>query len=121
MLFYLNAKLALITLLPMPLILAGSWYFTRYLQPRHHHYWEAVGKQASALVGMLAGIRVVKAFVQEDREMRRFCESSRRLRDSRMTVDASTSTFTALDGPAVCPGRPWRSGTSAAATCSSAP
>ena len=39
----------------MPLILAGSWYFTRYLQPRHHHYWEAVGKQASALVGMLGG------------------------------------------------------------------
>ncbi len=98
MLFYLNAKLALITLLPMPLILAGSWYFTRYLQPRHHHYWEAVGKQASALVGMLGGIRVVKAFVQEDREVRRFCESSRRLRDSRMTVDASTSTFTALMG-----------------------
>ena len=98
MLFCLNAKLALITLLPMPLILAGSWYFTRYLQPRHHHYWEAVGKQASALVGMLGGIRVVKAFVQEDREVRRFCESSQRLRDSRMTVDASTSTFTALMG-----------------------
>ena len=83
MLFWLNAKLAVITMLPMPLILAGSWYFTRYLQPRHHHYWEAVGKQAAALVGMLSGIRVVKAFVQEDREVRRFCESSLRLRDSR--------------------------------------
>ncbi len=37
MLLYLNPKLALVTLLPMPLILAGSWYFTRYLQPRHQH------------------------------------------------------------------------------------
>ena len=98
MLLYLNAKLALVTLLPMPLIVAGSWYFTRYLQPRHQHYWAAVGKQASALMGMLAGIRVVKAFVQEDREIRRFADSSRRLRDSRLTVDNAAVTFTAAMG-----------------------
>ena len=97
-LFCLNAKLAVVTLLPMPLILLGSWYFTRYLQPRQHHYWEAVGKQASALMGMLSGMRVVKAFVQEGREIRRFRQSSRRLRDSRLTVDVSTSTFTAAMG-----------------------
>ena len=98
MLLCLNAKLALVTLLPMPLILAGSWYFTRYLQPRHQHYWAAVGKQASALMGMLTGIRVVKAFVQEDREIRRFADSSRRLRDSRLTVDNASVTFTAAMG-----------------------
>ena len=98
MLLCLNAKLALVTLLPMPLIVAGSWYFTRYLQPRHQHYWAAVGKQASALMGMLAGIRVVKAFVQEDREIRRFAASSRRLRNSRLTVDNAAVTFTAAMG-----------------------
>ncbi len=97
-LFYLNPTLAAITLLPMPLILAGSWYFTRYLQPRQHHYWEAVGKQANALMGMLTGMRVVKAFVQEEHEIDRFCTSSRRLRDSRLTVDFSASTFTAVMG-----------------------
>ena len=95
MLFCLNAKLAFVTLLPMPLILTGSWYFTRYLQPRHQHYWAAVGKQASSLLGMLAGIRVVKAFVQEEREICRFAASSRRLRDSRLTVDNAAVTFTA--------------------------
>lgn len=98
MLLCLNAKLAVVTLLPMPLILAGSWYFTRYLQPRHQHYWTAVGKQASSLMGMLAGIRVVKAFAQEDREIRRFADSSRRLRDSRLTVDIATVIFTAAMG-----------------------
>jgi ATP-binding cassette subfamily B protein len=98
MLFYLNPRLAVVTMLPMPLILAGSWYFTRYLNPRHQHYWEAVGKQASALTGMLSGIRVVKAFVQEQREIRRFCQSSRRLCDSRQAVDTSTATFAALMG-----------------------
>jgi ATP-binding cassette subfamily B protein len=96
--FFLNAKLAMITLLPVPLILAGSWYFTRYLQPRQHHYWEAVGKQASALMGMLSGIRVIKSFVQEEQEIRQFRQSSRRLRNSRRTVDVSTSTFTSAMG-----------------------
>ena len=96
--FFLNAKLAIITLVPVPLILAGSWYFTRYLQPRQHHYWEAVGKQASALMGMLSGIRVIKSFVQEEQEIRHFRQSSRRLRNSRRTVDVSTSTFTSAMG-----------------------
>jgi ATP-binding cassette subfamily B protein len=97
-LFWLNPRLAVITMLPMPLIVVGSWYFTRYLSPRHNHYWDAVGRQASALMGMLTGIRVVKTFVQEDRENERFGGVSRRLRDSRQTVDLSTSTFTALLG-----------------------
>ena len=97
-LFYLNFKLAAVTLLPMPLVVAGSWYFARYLNPRHQHYWDAVGKQASALNGVLPGIRVVKVFVQEDRESARFRQSSQRLRDSRQTVDISTSTFSAVIG-----------------------
>ncbi len=98
MLFFLNAKLAAITILPMPLIVGGGWYFTRYLHPLNQHYWEAVGKQASAIMGMLSGIRVVKSFVQEDREIQRFRQSSSRLRDSRITVNVLISTFTAVMG-----------------------
>jgi ATP-binding cassette subfamily B protein len=98
MLFVLNPKLAAITLLPMPLIVGGGWFFTRYLHPLNQQYWEAVGKQAAGLMGMLSGIQVVKGFVQEGREMQRFCESSSRLRDSRVTVDVSISTFTAAMG-----------------------
>ncbi|MBL8827041.1 MAG: DUF1854 domain-containing protein, partial [Planctomycetaceae bacterium] len=98
MLFWLNPKLAFFTLLPTPLVLAGSWFFTRYLHPRHHGYWEAVGNQAAALAGMLSGIRVVKAFTQEEREFRRFEVSSQRLRNSRRMIDRSTVTFSSLLG-----------------------
>ncbi len=98
MLFYLNPKLAIVTLLPMPLIAAGSWYFTRYLQPRYNHYWDAVGKQAGGLTGMLTGIRVVKTFAQEEREIDRFGRASRHLCDSRQSVDGSISTFSSLMG-----------------------
>jgi hypothetical protein len=97
-LLLLNAKPALVTILPMPLIFAGGWYFTRYLNPRNQHYWDAGGRQASALTELLSGIRVVKTFLQEDREVRRFSQSSHRLRESRQTVGVFTAAFTALMG-----------------------
>lgn len=98
MLFWLNPKLAMYTLLPMPIVLAGSWFFSKYLFPRHHRYWDSVGRQAAALTGMLSGIRVVKAFAQESREFERFEGSSHRLRDSRVVVDTATATFSSLMG-----------------------
>ena len=72
MLFTLNAKLALWTLIPMPLVLYGSWFFWRYVYPKYYRYWDSASKQAGALAGMLSGIRVVKAFAQEQREFERF-------------------------------------------------
>ncbi|QGJ70914.1 ABC-type multidrug transport system, ATPase and permease component [Planctomycetales bacterium 10988] len=98
MLFWINPKLAFFTLLPMPLVIVGSFFFTRYLTPRHHRYWDAVGRQAASLTGMLSGIRVVKAFTQENREYKRFECSSNRLRDSRMEVDVCNATFSSLMG-----------------------
>ncbi|HEY1064910.1 MAG TPA: ABC transporter ATP-binding protein, partial [Pirellulales bacterium] len=98
MLFWLNPKLAFFTLLPMPLVLAGSWFFSKYLFPRHHRYWDSVGRQATALTGMLSGIRVVKAFAQEGREYQRFEDSSERLRDSRVMVDTATTAFSSFMG-----------------------
>ncbi len=96
MLFTLNATLALYTLIPMPLVLTGSWFFWRYVYPKYYRYWDASSKQTGALAGMLSGIRVVKAFAQEDREFNRFNESSAYLRHSRLGVENSASTFSAV-------------------------
>jgi ATP-binding cassette subfamily B protein len=96
MLFTLNSTLALYTLIPMPLVFAGSWSFWRYVYPKYYRYWDSASKQAGALSGMLAGIRVVKAFGQEQREFERFRESSTYLRASRMSVEHSAITFSAI-------------------------
>jgi ATP-binding cassette subfamily B protein len=93
MLFTLNAKLALWTLIPMPLVLYGSWFFWRYVYPKYYRYWDSASKQAGALAGMLSGIRVVKAFAQEGREYERFQTTSGRLRHSRLEVEVSASIF----------------------------
>lgn len=96
MLFTLNSRLALYTLIPMPLVLAGSWFFWNYVYPKYYRYWDAASKQAGSLSGMLSGIRVVKAFAQEGREFERFKKSSAYLRASRLGVEQSAITFSAI-------------------------
>jgi ATP-binding cassette subfamily B protein len=95
MLFTLNPKLAVLTLIPAPLVVAGSWFFWKRVHPRHYRLWDTSSKQAGMLTGMLSGIRVVKAFAQEDREFDRFNRTSATLRDARKRVDDSTAAFSA--------------------------
>jgi ATP-binding cassette subfamily B protein len=96
MLFLLNPKLALWTMIPTPFVLFGSWFFWRYVYPKYHRYWDAASKQAASLAGMLTGIRVVKAFAQEDHEFARFQRTSGALQVSRTRVEISSATFSAL-------------------------
>lgn len=96
MLFTLNAKLAFFTLIPAPLVVAGSLYFWRRVYPVYYRYWDSSSKQAGTISGMLSGIRVVKAFAQEPREYQRFTRSSEYLRDSRIHVDNANASFSAV-------------------------
>lgn len=95
MLFTLNPKLAMYTLIPAPLVIAGSFFFWKRVHPKHYRYWDSSSKQAGMLTGMLSGIRVVKAFAQEDREFERYNRISDYLRQSRIRVDYSTAAFSA--------------------------
>ena len=93
MMFSINAKLAFFTLIPAPFVIFGSVLFWKYIYPRYYRFWEASSKQAGTLTGTLSGIRVVKAFNQEDREVDRFDTVSGHLRDTRRNVDRATLTF----------------------------
>ena len=95
MLMTLNPKLALYTLIPAPLVFGSSWVFWKWVHPKHYRFWDSSSKQAGMLTGMLSGIRVVKAFAQEDREYDRFNRVSSYLRDCRQHVDYSTTAFSA--------------------------
>jgi len=95
MLVWINPKLALFTLIPVPLVLFGSWVFWRHVYPRHYRLWDASSKQMAALSGMLSGIRVVKAFAQEPRESDRFKKASDHLSNWRLWVEQTNSTYAA--------------------------
>ena len=96
MLFTINPRLAVYILIPTPLVVGGSIFFWRRVYPNYYRYWDSSSKQAGTLSGMLLGIRVVKAFAQENREFNRFNRSSDYLRRSRETVEKATASFTSI-------------------------
>ncbi len=95
MLVWINPKLALFTLIPVPLVILGSWIFWQHVYPRHYRLWDASSKQMATLSGMLSGIRVVKAFAQEPRETDRFHRASDHLRRWREWVEHTNTTYAA--------------------------
>ena len=95
MLLWLNPKLAMFTLIPVPLVIAGSFVFWRKVYPRYYRLWDASSRQMSVLGGMLSGIRVVKAFAQEDREFAKFQNASDHLRRWRLWVENTNAWYSA--------------------------
>ncbi|MCG3181376.1 MAG: Vitamin B12 import ATP-binding protein BtuD [Phycisphaerae bacterium] len=93
MLFLLSWKLALLVMIPIPLVVIGTMFFWRFIYPRYFKLWDGQSKLAALMNGLLSGIRLVKAFAQERRERGRFRRMAEYLRDSRRGLDMSTATF----------------------------
>ena len=92
----LDPTVAVLAIAPMPLILYGSFWFQRKLEPRY----EAVRGQAGFLNGQLAnnllGISTVKSFTAEARETERIAGESDRYRETNRRAIALSSAFTPL-------------------------
>ncbi len=97
MLVWLNPKLALFTLIPVPLVFWDLGYSGRK-SIRDTIDFGSSSKQMSVLNGMLSGIRVVKAFAQEDREYKKFQTASDHLRHWRLWVDHTNASYSAAMG-----------------------
>ena len=92
-LFSLNWKLALITLLPAPMVVMSAMFFWKRVYPRYYRVWDANSKLHGVLNTILSGIRVVKAFGQENRERNRFSRSAGYVRDSFRGVEYTVAVF----------------------------
>jgi ATP-binding cassette, subfamily B, bacterial len=71
-LFYLNWKLALIVLIPAPFVAMLSVTFWKRIRQYMHRFFHRWGRLNAVLNESLNGLRVVKAFAQENREIARF-------------------------------------------------
>ena len=71
-LFLYNWKLALITMIPMPILLIGIRRFTTSIRRIYRRVWIRRALMNSVLADSIPGIKVVKSFVQEKREINRF-------------------------------------------------
>jgi len=81
-LFYLNPELALITMIPMPILIGGAWAYTRTSPARHRKVRKATSSMNSLLHDNIDGIQQIKAFTREDAELGRFNRSSNKLREA---------------------------------------
>ncbi len=71
-LLVLNWKLALVMLIPIPLMGVGLWIFNHRARPMYRRVRDRLGDINSSLQDKLAGIRVVQAFEQEEAELSSF-------------------------------------------------
>jgi len=76
MLFIMNWKLALFVLVPAPIVAVLSGRFWRRIRFLMHRFFSRWGRVNAILTETLNGMRVVRAFAQEPREIARFNEQS---------------------------------------------
>src|SRR5690348_13161782 len=73
-LFWLNLPLALVALLPVPVMAVLLARFMKQVRPLQRRTRDCLGEVSARLQDNLSGIRVIKAFSQESRESRRWEE-----------------------------------------------
>ncbi len=96
MLFSLNARLAVLVLIPIPFVFLGTIFFWKRIYPNYYKYWDSNSKLGSMLNGVLSGIRLVKVFGQEKRETKRFFTAADYVRETRIKVDTKVGIFSPL-------------------------
>src|SRR5215470_12570701 len=84
--FYWNAKLALLALVPFPLLIAGALSYTLTAHRRYRLQRRAASNINALLHDNLAGIRQIKSFAREREEHARFNRASDQLRHATLVV-----------------------------------
>ena len=84
--FYLNPTLALLALVPLPLLIAGALAYTLTAHRRYRLQRRAASNINALLHDNLAGIRQIKSFAREREEHARFNRASDQLRHATLVV-----------------------------------
>ena len=82
MAFWMNAELAAVILVVIPLLTAAIVWILRTAYPRFTAMQKALDTLNSGIQEVLTNVRVVKSFVREDYEERRFAATNRELKEA---------------------------------------
>ncbi len=96
-LFFTNVPLTLAVILPIPIGVMFMTLFRHSTRVRYHKQWRVDSKATSILHDIIKGIRVVKSFGNEEREIEKFSAVSKKLCD----VSASNEKYWAVTFPLV--------------------
>ncbi len=95
--FALQPGIALVALLPVPLILFGTFWFQQRLAPRYAEVREASGDVSARLNNNLLGLATIKAFATETFEADHIAQASNAYR----TANAKAIRFSAAITPVI--------------------
>lgn len=91
---YINPKLTLYTMLPLPIVTILFYKFSSSISRRHLAVQEHLAKISSMVQENLAGIRVIHAYVQEEYEKQKFEELNREYLKKNMSLTQLFGLFT---------------------------
>ncbi len=86
MIVYVNLKLTVVAVLPLLLIMIGDYYYGKIMHRRYLEKQQAFSDLTDQVQETVSGIRVIKAFVQERRELAAFAKMNRYNQDKNMAV-----------------------------------
>lgn len=89
-------EVALFAVLPIPLIVWGSFRYQRSLEPRYAKVRNTAGKMNALLENDLSGMSTIQSFTAEEREMKRVEALSNEYRDANREAIRLSAAFTPL-------------------------
>jgi ATP-binding cassette, subfamily B, bacterial len=92
-LFSLNWKLALLSLIPIPLVILSLRVYAKYVRPAFRNRQKVLGDLNALLNDNLTGIREIKAFTREAEEAKRVHEGIENYRKSQLSALKLMATF----------------------------
>ncbi|MBK5111332.1 MAG: ABC transporter ATP-binding protein [Thermoleophilia bacterium] len=96
--FWINPGLAVIALLPAPLVVITAVRYTRRSRPAMQEVQQRIAELTAEAEENVTGVRVVKAFAQEDHQLKRFQGSVSRLFDQSIISTRIQAFFSPLIG-----------------------
>lgn len=102
--FTLQPSLAVISLLPVPAILFGAFWFQKRLAPRYAEVREAAGDVSARLNNNLLGLATIKAFATEDFETQHIAQASDDYRTANQRAIAISAAITPVIRMAILAG-----------------
>jgi ABC-type multidrug transport system fused ATPase/permease subunit len=86
LLFHMSTRLALMSFVPVPLLIGGAMWYTMTAHRRYRAQREAASAMNALLMDNLQGVRQIKSFGREPHEDARFSERANDLRRSTLGI-----------------------------------
>ncbi len=94
--FYISPLIALLAMTPIPVVIAGAFYFMRRATPLYADVRAQVGRLANRLSNSIGGIATIKAFTAEQREAAHLRKASERYAAANRRAIKISSAFVPL-------------------------